>query len=132
MLAAQLRPQQAILSVRDPIRLSDFSEPQPDVAVLRWRADYYEGALPGPEDVLLLIEVADTSADVDRAVKLPLYAAGGIQEVWLVDPEAGSVDVSTGPGPEGYAHSRRCAADERLEVARIGDVSIAVRELLGG
>jgi Uma2 family endonuclease len=74
----------ATISVQDPVRLSNLSEPEPDVAVLRPRADFYAGAHPTPADVLLLVEVVDTTLRYDRRVKLPLYARSGIPEVWLV------------------------------------------------
>ena len=73
----------AIVSVQDPTRLDNNSEPQPDVMLLRWRDDFYEAGHPGPADVLLLIEVADSSADFDRNAKLPVYARAGIPEVWI-------------------------------------------------
>jgi Uma2 family endonuclease len=75
----------AVIFPQNPVRLGDFLEPQPDIAVLRPRTDYYASALPGPADVLLLVEVAETSLRYDREVKLPLYSATGIQEVWIVD-----------------------------------------------
>jgi Uma2 family endonuclease len=67
-----------ILWVQNPIRLGARSEPQPDVALLRYRPDFYASAHPGPEDVLLVVEVAETSADADRSLKIPLYARYGI------------------------------------------------------
>lgn len=75
----------AIVAVQDPVWLDDHSEPIPDIALLRPRADWYRNGHPGPHDVLLLIEVADTSLTYDREVKLPRYARAGIPEVWLVD-----------------------------------------------
>lgn len=75
----------AIVAVQDPVWLDDHSEPIPDIALLRPRADWYRKGHPGPDDVLLLIEVADTSLTYDREVKLPRYARAGIPEVWLVD-----------------------------------------------
>ena len=74
----------AVVRVQGPVRLGDDSEPQPDLLLLRRRADFYATAHPGPEDVLLLVEVPDTSTEYDREVKLPLYARHGIAEVWLV------------------------------------------------
>ena len=72
----------AIVSVQNLARLDRFSEPQPDVTLFRPRADNYRtGARPGPADVLLLVEVADSSLRYDRAVKLPLYARAGIGEM---------------------------------------------------
>lgn len=72
-----------IISTQDPIQLDDFTQPQPDVALLQRRQDFYESAHPKPQDVLLLIEVADTTVDYDRLIKLPLYARAGIPEVGL-------------------------------------------------
>ncbi len=85
----------ALLSVQSPIRLDDASEPQPDLAVLRQRN--YRAALPGPADVLLVIEVADSSRDYDRATKLPRYAAAGIPESWLADLVAGVLERHSEP-----------------------------------
>jgi Uma2 family endonuclease len=75
----------AIVAVQDPLRLSDASEPEPDLMLLRPRADFYAHAHPGPADVLLLIEVSDTTVAYDRGIKLDLYAKHRITEVWIVD-----------------------------------------------
>ncbi len=79
--------EQAIVSAQDPVCLSNFSEPEPDIALLRYRKDFFRHAHPRPDDVLLIVEVADTSLRYDREVKLPLYARYGIREVWIVDLE---------------------------------------------
>jgi Uma2 family endonuclease len=76
---------QAIGSVRSALRLSQRSEPQPDLMLLKPRADYYASAHPSAEDVLLLVEVSDTTARYDRGIKLNLYARHGVREVWIVD-----------------------------------------------
>jgi Uma2 family endonuclease len=73
------------VSVQDPIYLDEFSAPQPDIALLRPREDFYTGGHPTPADVLLVIEVADSLVEFDRNKKLPLYAQANIPEVWLVD-----------------------------------------------
>lgn len=93
---------QVVVSVQDPIRCSPRSQPQPDLALLAWRDDYYRDELPGPEDVLLVVEVADTSVAGDRDVKLPLYGRAGIPEAWLVDLVAGTIEVWRAPSPTGY------------------------------
>lgn len=93
----------AIVRIQDPVRLSELSEPEPDVVLAKPRPDFYRNAHPGPEDVLLIVEVADTSGDYDRQVKLPLYARAGIPEVWLVDVKAEVVEVYRGPSPHGFA-----------------------------
>ena len=88
----------AIVSVQNSIRLDRWSVPQPDFAVFRYREDFYlEGRRPMPTDALLLIEVADSSLQYDRKVKLPLYAAAGIPESWIVDLQQRVVDAYTQP-----------------------------------
>lgn len=76
---------EAIVRVQSPVRLSLYSEPQPDLTLLKPRPDFYENAHPGPEDVLLLIEVAESSLDYDRDFKLPRYGEASILESWLID-----------------------------------------------
>ena len=118
----------AIVAVQNPVRVSDLSEPQPDLAVLRARDDFYAEQLPGPADVLLLIEVADTSLAFDRHVKVPLYARAGVPEVWVVDLDGEVVEVFRGPGPEGYADAARAGRHESLAAA---GVSVTAAEILG-
>ncbi len=77
-----------IVSVQNPIQISRFSEPEPDIAILKRSDNFYANAHPTPEDVFFLIEVADTSIGYDFDVKLPLYAAANIQEVWILDVNA--------------------------------------------
>ena len=83
----------AIIRVQNPVRLDEYSEPEPDVALLRRCADYYEAGHPTPADVLLLVEIADTSTAADRQVKIPLYARSGIPEVWLVGLNEDTIGV---------------------------------------
>ena len=92
----------ARVSSQNPLSLPPDSEPEPDAMLLRPRADRYRDALPGAADVLLLIEVADSSLGYDRGAKLPLYARHGIAEVWIVDIQKQLVDVYRVPGPDGY------------------------------
>jgi Uma2 family endonuclease len=92
----------AVVWPGNPIGLSELSEPQPDLALLKPRADFYAASLPQPDDVLLLIEVADSSLRFDRAVKMPMYARHGIAEYWLVDLERRRIAVFRDPGVEGY------------------------------
>lgn len=92
-----------VIGVQDPIRLSEYSEPQPDITILKFRADFYSAEHPKPEDVLLLIEVCETSSEFDRRVKLPLYAKSGIPEVWLIDLTQGQIEVYRAPTEQGYS-----------------------------
>lgn len=91
-----------LLSIQDPIHLSAHSEPQPDLALLRPRPDFYATAHPNSSDVPLIVEVAETSAEFDRTVKLPLYAKGGIPDVWLVNVAQDQIEVFRDPHPDGY------------------------------
>ncbi len=74
-----------IVSVQDPINLDDDSEPQPDLTLLRWRDDFYKSANPSAADVLLIIEVSDSTIEFDRNTKVPLYASHHIPEVWIIN-----------------------------------------------
>jgi hypothetical protein len=119
-----------IVRVQNPVRLDEFSEPQPDVAVVRFRPDFYRDAHPGPGEVFLIAEVADTSADVDRDVKVPLYNRTGIPEVWVIDLESRVVDVYRQPSPQGYRDHQRLGPAERLRSASLPAVDLAVAELV--
>jgi Uma2 family endonuclease len=122
----------AIVSVQNPVRLDDGSEPQPDFAVLRRRADFYRsGEPPGPADVLLLIEVADSSLRFDRAVKLPLYARAGIPEVWIVDLKRRTVDVHRLPTDGKYAEDETAWGDRTLTPALAPDAAVTLRQIFG-
>lgn len=87
----------AILAIQNPVRLSLETEPQPDVALLRPRVDFYTDKHPEPADILLVIEVADASLRYDREIKVPLYARYGIPEYWIVDIENRQVVVYCDP-----------------------------------
>jgi Uma2 family endonuclease len=121
----------AILSVRDPIRLGRRSEPQPDVALLRPREDFYASEHPGPEDVLLIVEVAEHSAGYDRGVKVPLYARYGVVEVWVVDLLRGVVEVYRGPEGEGYREVRVVGRGEVITPLQLPDLHVPVDQILG-
>jgi Uma2 family endonuclease len=121
----------ATVRVQSPVRLGRTSEPVPDIALLRPRPDFYATAHPVPEDVLLVIEVADTSADSDRDVKLPLYARAGIAEVWIVDLNAGVVDVYTLPSTDGYAGRRSAGRGREVSPGALPQIAVAVSDILG-
>jgi len=103
----------AIVRVQNPILLSEHSEPQPDLALLRPRRDFYAAGHPGPQDILLVVEVADTSAETDREIKLPLYARAGIPEVWVVALAETHVEAHRKPSPGGYRTSNGSNAINR-------------------
>ncbi len=95
----------AIVRAQNPVRLDDLNEPQPDFSILRPRPDGYRHGHPGPADVLLLIEVADSSLRFDRRVKLPLYARFGIPEVWIADLQRRVLERHLSPMGSAYATS---------------------------
>jgi Uma2 family endonuclease len=117
-----------IVSVGNPVRLSRHSEPQPDFAVLRTRDDY-RTALPRPEDTLLAVEVANTSLDYDRNVKLALYARSGIPEVWIVNLAAEEVEVYRSPIGDSYSARARVGGSDTLTIEAIPEVRIPVAEI---
>jgi Uma2 family endonuclease len=122
----------AIVAVQDPIRLDYRSEPEPDIALLEPREDFYAGGHPTPDDVFLLIEVADTSLEYDREVKLPLYATAGIAETWLVDLDAQTIESYARPENGVYASVGRIGRDELLLAPQaIPDLTLAVDDILG-
>jgi Uma2 family endonuclease len=91
---------------QNPLRLDDLSEPEPDLTILRPRADCYTTAHPGPADVLLVIEVADSSPAYDLDTKVPLYARHGIPEVWVMDAATRRTRVFRRPAGTGEARPR--------------------------
>ena len=109
----------AHVRIQNPVRLGRHTEPQPDLVVAR-RSDAYADRHPEPGDILLVIEVADSSLRYDRLEKVPRYGKAGIPEAWLVDVEARTVTVYTGSGPDGYARQQVRRRGDRSEERRVG------------
>ena len=120
-----------IVSIQDPIVLNDYSEPQPDVALLKPREDYYAGSLPTADDVLLIIEVADTSVEYDRNVKLPLYARSRIPEVWLAVLPEDLVEAHSGPINGVYQEVRYLHRGESISPGNLPAFVLRVDDILG-
>jgi Uma2 family endonuclease len=121
---------QAILSVQDPLYLAD-SAPEPDFALLAFRSDLYRGGGPQAADVLLVIEVADSSLDYDREVKGPLYAENGIAEYWIVNLVDRCVEFYRDPRPDGtYADVRTLRPGDSISLALLPAVSVAVSDII--
>jgi Uma2 family endonuclease len=116
---AETAAARAVVAVQDPVRLDDLNEPQPDIALVRPRADFYAAAHPTAADVLLIVEVAETSPAYDLGVKVPLYARHGIPEVWVIDAASRVTHRFRGPGLEGYADRVTIPADEPLACAAL-------------
>ena len=118
----------ALVWVQNPVRLDTGSEPQPDLMLIKRRG--YSSAHPGPGDVLLLIEVSDTTIDLDRSDKLPLYARVGIPEVWIVNLPDECVEVYTEPAGEGSTASQVVGVDGEVSPAAFPDISLPVRQII--
>jgi Uma2 family endonuclease len=121
----------AVVDAQNPVRLGDWSEPEPDIKILAWRDDFYAGAAPVAEDVLLLVEVADSSVEYDRRIKMPLYARHGIRESWILNLPEGTLEVHRGPGPDGYREVRHLRRGDSIAPEAFPDVVLAVSDLLG-
>jgi len=117
----------AVVSPQNPVQIPRYSEPEPDVAVLRARS--YKTLAPVTEDVLLLVEVADTSLRFDRTVKLSLYARAGIPEYWLADANAETVTIYRQAGNEMYTDVRIARIDDALSPLAFPDLMIRVADL---
>lgn len=118
----------AIVAAQNPVVLSGYAEPQPDISILRWRADDYEQSNPHPEDVLLLIEVADSTLRYDRDVKIPLYAKNGIPEVWLLDIQQKQLEIYREP-INGEYRQRDCRQTGKIAPILCPDAVIDLAEL---
>lgn len=119
----------AIVSIQDPIVLDEYSEPEPDVALLRPRVDFYKTHHPCASDVLLIIEVADSSLRYDREFKLPLYAQHNIAEVWIVDLTLSVLDVHRQPEANRYRESQRLNPPIQQALLALPDVALDLSEL---
>jgi Uma2 family endonuclease len=122
---------ECIVRVQDPIRLDDYSEPQPDVAVVKPRGDFYSGAHPTAADVLLVIEVADTSAEADRSEKAPLYARSRIPETWIVDLDGRVVDVYNRPDMNVYQQHQRFGPEDHISPVNVPALTLSVADVVG-
>ncbi len=121
----------AVVSVQNPVRLGDDSEPEPDFMLLVPRPDYYRARTAIATHILLLIEVADASLRFDHAVKLPLYARHGIPEVWIVDLVANTVETFARPEGETYRATGVAGREDTLRPTRLPEVAIPVAAILG-
>jgi Uma2 family endonuclease len=120
-----------LVRTQNPIVLDDFSEPEPDVSVLKSREDYYRDAHPRPQDVFLVIEVADTTVPFDRQVKLPLYARVGIPEYVIFNLADEVVECYSQPDMAGYQQSKILKRGDRFESMAVADLTLDVETILG-
>ena len=127
------RADQAIVRIQNPMRLNNRSEPQPDMCLLAQRADFYTAGYPGPPDVLLVVEVADTSVGFDRDTKIPLYGRARIGEAWLVNLTAEHIEVHRQPARtrRGYRDVQRYTRGMCLALLAFPHLSVMVEDILG-
>ncbi|MBD2122706.1 Uma2 family endonuclease [Trichocoleus sp. FACHB-262] len=123
--------ERAIVRVQNPVELSDRSEPQPDLVLLQLRPNLYEAGYPQAQDILLLVEVADTTVEFDQEIKMPLYAKSGVREVWLVDLNENAIAIYREPSLSGYGQVQELRRGQELTVQLFPDISLAVEKLLG-
>ncbi len=120
-----------IVSVQDPIQLTDDTEPLPDLAVLRYRDDFYAHAHPQSDDVWLIVEVADSSLTYDREEKVPRYVRSGIPEVWVIDVEQETVTQYTHLDGQRYRHEQLLQRGELLASTQITLFVLSVDQVFG-
>jgi Uma2 family endonuclease len=120
----------ALPSIQSPVRVPPNSEPEPDLAILKPREDDYAHAHPGPSDILLVCEVADSSLELDRSVKLPLYAIGGIAEAWIVNLVENVVEVYSNPVADRYTQSRIVSGEASISPSSLPHVTLRAIEIL--
>jgi Uma2 family endonuclease len=121
----------AIVRVQSSIALGDYGEPEPDLVLLRFRADFYAESDEVPDDILLVVEVADTSESYDRRTKAPQFAQSGIPELWIVDLNRAWVTRYLDPTSDGYATTQVFRRGESLSPLAFPSLMIAVNDILG-
>jgi Uma2 family endonuclease len=121
----------AVVSVQNPVRLSHITEPLPDFVVLKPRADFYRERTAKPEDVLLIVEVAKTSARYDKLIKVPLYARHAIPEYWLVRLDKRLIEVHRDPADGKYRSVAEVNAGAALDIERLPGIAIPASSVLG-
>lgn len=121
-----------VVSVQNTVTLPPYSAPQPDIAVLAPRFRAFGEGLPRAEDILLVVEVADTTLAWDRRTKMPLYARHGVREAWIVDLRARRIEVYREPSGAGYRHRSVHGPAETLHPVLLPGVSLPVAEAVGG
>ena len=131
-LLVQRVANRGIVSVQNSLILSDRTVPQPDLALLKPSPDRYFSALPSTRDVLLLVEVADSTLRFDTEKKAPLYARAGIVETWIIDVVAQRLRLYRDPGIEGYRFTNDLSGNQRAIAEALPDAAVTVAELFPG
>ncbi|MBD2037130.1 Uma2 family endonuclease [Leptolyngbya sp. FACHB-321] len=120
---------QALVRIQDPIRLGEYSEPEPDIAIVRLDSRKYIDHHPAPTEIFLLIEVADTTLAFDRGQKANLYAKAGIADYWILDVNDRQVYVLRAPTPEGYQQETVFGSDAVLAPLAFPGVDVSLQQL---
>jgi Uma2 family endonuclease len=120
-----------IVSVQNAYLIDLYSEPMPDIALLKPRDDFYQTAHPGPGDALLLVEVSHTTASYDKNVKAPLYAESGVPEYWQLDVKKEILIVRTDPEDGEYQNVRIFRRGENITIGKLPAFSFSIDEILG-
>lgn len=123
---------QALVWTQSPICLNEYSEPEPDIALLQRRSDFYLDGKPTSQDILALVEVSDSTIEYDRTEKAPLYARAGIQELWIVDLNRLAIEIYRSPSPEGYQNVRMLQHGEPLAFQALPETAFTIEQLLAG
>jgi len=121
----------AVVSVQNPVHVDDYNEPEPDIALLKPREDFYTKKLPTPNEVLLVIEVSDSTVEYDRETKKLLYARAEIEEFWLINLKENTVECYFSPKNGNYRLAQILEAGEKVESKTIENLTLKVEEILG-
>jgi Uma2 family endonuclease len=120
-----------MVSVQNPVRLSRYTEPQPDIVLAPWRDDFYASKRLSAEHTVLVIEISDSTVRYDRNRKMPLYAQAGVPELWIENLQEDVILVYRDPGPKTFSTSLVFHRGESVSLAAFPDVAFNVDELLG-
>ena len=121
----------AVVAVQNPIHIDDYNEPEPDIALLKLRKDFYTESFPAPQDILLLIEVSDLTIKYDRDIKKTLYAEAGIAEFWLVNLKENTVERFSSPKNGNYRLAEILESGETIKAGTIENLELKIEEILG-
>ena len=121
----------AIVSIQDPIYINEYNEPEPDIALLNLREDFYVESHPTANEVLLVIEVSDSTLEYDRNIKKTLYAEAGIAEFWLVNLKENTVERYSSPKNGSYRLTEILESGETIKAGTIENLQLKIDEILG-
>jgi Uma2 family endonuclease len=130
LLSQKLDLREVIIATQNSVTLSPYSEPEPDIAVVRFREDFYTIRHPSPDEILLIIEVADSSLEYDRLIKMPVYAHAQVPEAWIVNLSDRVIEVFRDPTDSGYKSSFIAQSDEVLSPLRLPFLQIKPTDIL--